>query len=75
MITNQTDAVAGYQHVRIGGCKCYQLEKKESIISRVLLDSKSTTDIFGYSEYLANMKTVPTKLNHMANVGLFKTNQ
>ena len=41
----------------------------------VLLDIKSTTDIFGESKYLTNIKTVPTTLNLRTIGDLLKTNQ
>ena len=41
----------------------------------ILLDSESTTDIFGESKYLTNIKTVPTTLKLMTNGCLSTTNQ
>ena len=43
--------------------------------SWILLDSEYTTDIFGESKYLTNIKTVPTTLNLMTNGSLLTTNQ
>ena len=43
--------------------------------SWILLDSEYTTDIFGESKYLTNIKTVPTTLEIMTNVGLLTTKQ
>ena len=50
-------------------------KKKESMKSWVLLDSDSTTDIFGESKSLNNIKTVTMTLNLMTNGGLLTTNQ
>ena len=43
--------------------------------SCILLDSKSTTDIFGESKYLTNIKTVSTTLKLVTNGCLLATNQ
>ena len=72
---NQTDAVAGEHYVKIGGWKCYQQEKKEGMKSWILLDSEYTTDIFGKSKYLTNIKSVATTLKLMTYIVLLTTNQ
>ena len=67
--------MTGEQHLHIGGWKCYQQEKKEGMKPWVLLDIKSTTDIFGESKYLTDIKTVPKTLRLETNGGLLTTNQ
>ena len=55
--TNQTNAVAGEYHVHIGGWQCYKKEKIGVTKSWILLDRKSTPDIFGESKYLTDIKS------------------
>ena len=73
--TNQTNAVAGEHHVHIGGWQCYKKEKIEVTKSWILLDSKSTTDIFGESKYLTDIKTVPITFKCMNNWVVLTTNK
>ena len=43
--------------------------------SWILLDSEYTTDIFGKSKYLTNIKSVATTLKLMTYIVLLTTNQ
>ena len=49
-------------------------KEKEGMKSWILLDSESTTDIFGESKYITNIKTVPTTLKLMNDGVLLTTN-
>ena len=62
-------------HFHIGGWQCFQQEKKEDVKSWILMDRKSTIDIFGKSKYLTNIKIVSTTLKLMGNGGLLTSNQ